>query len=270
MTDSKNTADNPPKPSKAKKQTAKLETPPKPDATPKADTPPKPDATPKAEKPPKADKSAAVEKAPKPEEKPSKLVIEPALALLEFSSIAAGVLSADAMVKRATLEVVHAGTVQPGRFLVLLGGLVAEVEEALKAGLETTPDALVDHIFLPGVHPDVVRALAGGREVKAEDALGIVETYNVPAAIHAADKGIKGAEVTLMEVRLADGLGGKGIVLFTGKVSDVEAAIEISDEALKDGGQMLRHVVIPQLHSDIAKIVRANTRFGSNLGWEKA
>ena len=73
-----------------------------------------------------------------------------------------------------------------------------------------------------------------------------------------------------MEVRLADGLGGKGIVLFTGKVSDVEAAIEISDEALKEGGQMLRHVVIPQLHSDIAKIVRANTRFGSHLDWEKA
>src|SRR5688572_18252010 len=103
-----------------------------------------------------------------------KLVIEPALALLEFSSIAAGILAADAMVKRASLAVVHAGTVQPGRFLVLLGGEVAEVEESFKAGRETIPDALSDHIFLPNVHPDVVRALSGSRSLKTDDALGIV------------------------------------------------------------------------------------------------
>src|SRR5262245_61064249 len=94
------------------------------------------------------------------------LVIEPALALLEFTSIAAGVQAGDAMVKRATLDVVHAGTVQPGHFLVLIGGPVAEVEEALKAGKETAPDVLHDHIFLPGVHPEVVRALAGKRSLK--------------------------------------------------------------------------------------------------------
>jgi bacterial microcompartment shell protein len=197
------------------------------------------------------------------------LVIEPALALLEFSSIAAGVLAGDAMVKRATLDVIHAGTVQPGRFLVLIGGEVAEVEEALKAGKEAAPDVLTDHIFLPGVHPDVVRALGGGRSPKEDDALGIVETCTVPAAIHAADKGVKGAEVNLMEIRLADGLGGKGIVFFTGLVADVEAALDIVDKAL-DANQKVRQVVISQLHAEMAKIIRANTRFGANLGWDNA
>jgi microcompartment protein CcmL/EutN len=196
----------------------------------------------------------------------SPLVIDPALALLEFSSIAAGVLAGDAMVKRATLEVVHAGTVQPGRFLVLVGGAVAEVEEALKAGREAAPDALNDHIFLPGVHPDVVRALAGGRSPKADDALGIMETRTVPAAIHAADKGVKGAQVNLLEIRLADGLDGKGLVFFTGIVSDVEAALELADAALQPG-QKVRHVVIPQLHSDIARLIQTNTHFGAQLGW---
>ena len=197
------------------------------------------------------------------------LVIEPALALLEFSSIAAGLLSADAMVKRSTLAVVHAGTVQPGRFLVLIGGEVAEVEESLKAGRETAPDALSDHIFLPNVHPEVVRALSAGRAIKPDDALGIVETCTVPSAIHAADKGIKGAEVTLMEIRLADGLGGKGIVLFSGAVSDVEAALEITNGVLTES-QKVRQVVIPQLHDDIARVIRDNTRFGAQLGWPPA
>jgi microcompartment protein CcmL/EutN len=200
---------------------------------------------------------------------PKPLVIDPALALLEFTSIAAGVFAADAMAKRATLDVIHAGTVQPGRFLVLVGGLVAEVEEAAKAGREAIPDALKDHLLLAGVHPDVVRALAGGRSLEQFDALGIIETFTVAAAIHAADKGVKGAEVKLLEVRLADGLDGKGLVFFTGIVSDVEAALEIAGSALKPD-QIVRQVVIPQLHGDIAKLIRVNTRFGAQLGWDQA
>src|SRR6266496_2185869 len=89
------------------------------------------------------------------------LIIEPALALLEFSSIAAGVYAGDAIVKRAQLDVIHAGTVQPGRYLILIGGSVAEVEEALKAGQENALDSLNHHVFLPGVHPDVARAIGG-------------------------------------------------------------------------------------------------------------
>jgi len=195
------------------------------------------------------------------------VTIDPALALLEFSSIAAGVLAADAMVKKAPLDIIRAGTVQPGRFLVLVGGPVAEVEEALKAGLEAAPDVLNDHIFLPGVHPDVVRALAGQRSIKTDDALGIVETVTVPAAIHAADKGVKGASVNLMEIRLADGLGGKGIVFFTGAVADVEAALDITDSAL-EAKQKVRHVVISQLHVDLAEVLRVGSRFGVQLNWQ--
>jgi microcompartment protein CcmL/EutN len=197
------------------------------------------------------------------------LKIEPALALLEFSSIAAGVMAGDAMVKRATLTAVHAGTVQPGRFLVLIGGEVAEVEEALKAGLASAPDVLNDHIFLPGVHADVVRALSGGRALENGDALGIIETRNVPAAIHAADRGVKGAQVTLQEIRLADGLGGKGIVFFSGRISDVEAALDLVDGVLAPE-QKVRQVVISQLHTEIAKILQADTRFGAQLGWPNA
>lgn len=196
-----------------------------------------------------------------------KSAIDPALALLEYSSIAAGIEAADAMVKRAEMAVVQAGTVQPGRLLVLLGGAVAEIEEALKAGLAVAPDALTDRIFLPAVDQQVVQALLGNRQTdKLADniALGIVETRTVPAAIHAADKGVKGAEVTLMEMRLADGLGGKGIVFFTGLVADVEAALAITDESLTDE-QRIRQVVIPQLHLDLADVIGVNTRFGMQL-----
>ncbi|MAS33145.1 MAG: propanediol utilization protein [Anaerolineaceae bacterium] len=197
-------------------------------------------------------------------------IIEPALALLEYSSIAAGIEAADAMVKRAEVDVVQAGTVQPGNLLVLLGGPVAEVEEALKAGLPVAADALLDHIFLPAVDPAVVRALAAQRDTRALElastAVGMIETRTVPAAIRAADAAVKGADVTLMEMRLADGLGGKGIVFLTGDVSDMEAALEITAALLTDA-QKVRQVVIPQLHGDIAGIINRNSRFGVQLAW---
>ncbi len=195
-----------------------------------------------------------------------KLIIDPALALLEFSSIAAGVYAGDAMIKRAQLDVIHAGTVQPGRYLVLIGGSVAEVQEALKAGQENALDSLTDHVFLAGVHPDVVRAIGGGRVTELNDALGIVETLTVSSAIQAADKGVKGAQVSLVEVRLADGLHGKGLVFFSGLVSDVEAAIELSTQSLRTG-QLVKQVVISQIHAEMAAIVKNTTRFGSQLGW---
>ena len=135
-------------------------------------------------------------------------MIEPALALLEFSSIAAGIQAADAMVKRAPIDVIKAGTVQPGKYLVLIGGEVADVEESLAAGREVCGDATVDFVYLPQVHPEVVEVVGGGRVPEVTDALGVVETTTVAAAIHAADAGVKGAQVRLVEVRLADGLGG--------------------------------------------------------------
>ena len=191
-------------------------------------------------------------------------MIEPALALIEFSSIAAGIQAADAMVKRAPIDVIKTGTVQPGKYLVLIGGQVADVEESLATGREVGGAAAVDFVYLPQVHPSVVEAIGGGRAPQAAaDALGVIETTTVAAAIHAADAGVKGAEVQILEVRLADGLGGKGIVLYTGLVGDVEAAIEIGVGVLRQPDLLVRQVVIPQLHREMWENIDRATRFFS-------
>jgi microcompartment protein CcmL/EutN len=192
-------------------------------------------------------------------------MIEPALALVEFGSIAAGIQAADAMVKRAPIDVIKTGTVQPGKYLVLIGGMVADVEESLAAGREVGATAVVDYILLPQVHPEVVEAVGGGRVPDITDSLGVIETTTVAASIHAADAGIKGAEVRLVEVRLADGLGGKGIVLFSGLVADVEAAIEIGVGVLERPELLVRQVVIPQLHSEMWDNVAEATRFRTRV-----
>jgi len=188
-------------------------------------------------------------------------MFEPALSLVEFSSIAAGIQAADAMVKRSPIEVIQAGTVQPGKYLVLIGGLTADVEESLAAGQQVGGAAIVDIVYLPQVHPELVEALHGGRVAEPRDALGVVETTSVAAAIHAADAGLKAAVVRLVEIRLADGLGGKGIVLFSGLVADVEIAVEQGVAALDRPDQLVWQVVIPQLHEELWANLSQATRF---------
>jgi microcompartment protein CcmL/EutN len=203
----------------------------------------------------------------------------PALALLEFNSIAAGIAAGDAMVKRAPVGRIHAGTVQPGHYLVLVAGDVASVQEAVQAGKETGQSSLRDAIFLPNIHPDVITALTGVLPEAAgllqprspylnPEALGVMETQTVAAAIHAADAGVKGADVTLLQLRLADGLGGKGLVLFTGLVADVEAAVAVGTAVCQP--HLLRQAIIPQLHAEMWENMKGYGRFGGHFGWEAA
>lgn len=191
--------------------------------------------------------------------------MQPAIALLEFSSVAVGVLSGDAMVKRAPVEVTYAGTVHPGKYLVLVGGDVASVEESYAAGLDAGREVLVDRIFLPAVHPEVVRVLRGMRGRVTREGLGVVETATAAAAVGAADRGLKGAEVDLVELKLADRLGGKAYCVFSGTVSDIEAAVEVAVGGLASPDALVAKVIIPDLHPEMLANLEAATEFSSRI-----
>jgi microcompartment protein CcmL/EutN len=195
--------------------------------------------------------------------------MEPSLALIEFNSIAIGIQAGDAMVKKAPIASIKAGTVQPGKYLVLIAGQVAEVDESLRAGIEWGGASVIDTVFLPQVHPSVVEAVGGGRVEGVGAALGVIETSDVAATIQAADAGVKGAEVTLREIRLADGLGGKAFCLFQGEVQDVEAAVEIGVGALPTPEVLVSQVVIPQLHPEMGENLLASSYFGERAGRDK-
>jgi microcompartment protein CcmL/EutN len=172
------------------------------------------------------------------------------------------------MVKKAPVETIQSGTVQPGHYLVMVTGDVASVEEAVNAGRETGQDALRDLIFLPNVHPGVIEGISGNRQKMDGDALGVVETDSVAAVIGAADAGLKGAEVTLWQLRLADGLGGKGLAFFSGLVADVEAAVNIALTHV--GSHLVRQVIVPQLHPEMEENIALDGRFGTHYNWPPA
>lgn len=167
------------------------------------------------------------------------------------------------MVKASPIGSIHAGTVHPGKYLVLARGDTASVEIALATGREAGGGHVNDWVFLPDIHPEVAEAVAAdvNRAALGHEALGIVETTTVAAVIDCADAGVKAADVVVSSVQLADGLGGKGYVLFSGVVAEVEAAVEAAISRAGPHGTLIRSDVIAQLHEEMAENLGAELRF---------
>jgi bacterial microcompartment shell protein len=174
-----------------------------------------------------------------------------AIAAIETSSIAQGTVVGDAMVKVAEVELIEACPISPGKYWVLVGGEVGPVGHAYRRGLEIAADTLLDHLFIPQLHDHVVPALRGTAPGRDDDALGVLETLTAAAAIVAADRAAKAADVTVRDIRLANGLGGKGVVYLTGDGSNVQAAIEAGRAEASQRGLLSRSVVIPRLHAQM-------------------
>ena len=85
------------------------------------------------------------------------------------------------------------------------------------------------------------------------NAVGIVEYFSVTASILGADAAAKAAEVTLLEVRLGTGIGGKSFVTLTGDVAAVEAGVEAASEPAKEAGMLVNSVVIPSPDVELFK-----------------
>lgn len=190
--------------------------------------------------------------------------MQPALGLLELDSIAVGIVAGDAMAKRSPIDLLYAGTVHPGKYLVLVAGAVADVEEAMEAGEELGAGSILDRVLLPDVHDEVVAAMRGARRTADGEALGVIETRTVASLLEAADAGVKGARVRLLELRLADGIGGKAYLLFGGPLAEVEAAVEIGGARAGAAGAAITRV-IAQLHAEMRENLEAAPRFRERL-----
>jgi len=170
-----------------------------------------------------------------------------AIGAVETSSIAQGLVTGDAMVKMAEVSLLQATTLTPGKYWVLIGGEVATVRASVRRGVEVAAETLLDSLFIPQLHEQVLPAIAGTVPYRDDDALGVIETLSAASAIEAADAAAKAAAVTLRDLRLSNGIGGKGVVYLTGDVSDVQAAVDAGRALALRKSLLARSVVIPRL-----------------------
>ena len=181
--------------------------------------------------------------------------MEPAVGFIEFNSVAAGIFATDAMAKRSEVKVIDSRSVCPGKYIILVTGMTGPVDESLQAGIEAGADAVTDHLFLPNVHPQVIPAILAAGPVGELQAIGVIETFSIPSCILAADAAAKVAEIRLLEIRLANRLGGKSFVTLTGEIPDIEAAMETGEKKVMEIGALVRTVIIPRPHPDLAQFI---------------
>ena len=168
-----------------------------------------------------------------------------AIGMVEFSSIARGIYAADQMVKISEVEIVTAQTICPGKYIALVEGDVAAVQDSVRIGEQFAGEYFVDSLVIPTGPHGIFPAITGATMPEHVTALGIFETFSVATMITAADQILKAAELESIEIRLGTGLGGKSFFTFTGDVAAVETGVEAGRAVAEAKGLMVDAEVIP-------------------------
>ncbi|MBN2049734.1 MAG: BMC domain-containing protein [Spirochaetales bacterium] len=173
------------------------------------------------------------------------------LGVQEYTAIADGLVALDLMVKEAPVEVLSCVTVTPGKYIIIITGDEASVDASLKRARREFPQGIMEELFIPHLHTGVGPALLGEIGAVELDALGVIESFSVAAGIEAADVCAKRADVRLLKIGFGSGMGGKATVRFTGRIGEVQAALEAGKAVVEAKGRLCRSIIIPRPHGDI-------------------
>ena len=179
----------------------------------------------------------------------------PAIGIVELNSVAAGFFATDVMVKKAQVSILKSSPICAGKYMILINGSEEDVNEAMETGLEAAGAFLVDSIIIHNIHDDVAPAITGTSVVDELDAVGILETFSVASTVIAADVAVKESEVKLIDIRLANGLGGKSYFTMTGDLSDVQSSMARAKDSATGKGMYVNDRIIAIPHEDMDEVV---------------
>lgn len=166
------------------------------------------------------------------------------IGFMELSSIASGIEIADAMLKAANVELLFAKASCPGKYYIMVAGLVSAVESSVREGQSMGKGHIVDSLVLSKIHPQVIKAISMSAMPENIRAIGVMEFFSVTASLIAADRAVKTSNVELIDIRLGTGIGGKSFVTLTGEPTAVEAAVTVASKPAMETGMLVNKIVI--------------------------
>jgi len=177
------------------------------------------------------------------------------IGLIEVMNVSKGIRVTDEMLKSAGVTLIQSGSVCPGKFVTLVGGDLSSIQAAIERAAQIAEDSMIDKFVIGNLGDKVFEAICGTAVVKEKKSLGIIETFTAASAIEAADAAVKAAVVSLIEVRVARGLGGKCFVTLTGDVADVTAAVEAGARIAAKTGVLINTEIIAKPHPELWEAV---------------
>ena len=174
-----------------------------------------------------------------------------AIGVIELKSIPKGVEATDAALKSAGVDLVAAHPACPGKFEIILTGSISNVSAAVSHVLNKFDGYIIDSSVMGRIDEQVISALFGTQTGEKKGSLGLIETYSAATTIKAADIAVKTARVAIYDLRVSRGMGGKGVIMLTGEVGDVTAAVEAGANYAKQSGQMSSHAILAAPHENL-------------------
>ena len=174
-----------------------------------------------------------------------------AIGVIELKSIPKGVEAADAALKSSGIEMVSAHPSCPGKYEIILTGSISDVSVAIQHVNKRFDGYVIDSAVMGKIEEQVIQALVGTQVGERKGSLGLIETFSASSAIKAADIAVKTARVEIYDLRVSRGMGGKGVVMLTGDVGDVTAAVEAGANYAKELSTLSSFTVIAAPHSEL-------------------
>ena len=176
-----------------------------------------------------------------------------AVGVVELKSIAKGIEACDGALKSAAIRLVSAHPACPGKYEIVFTGGLADVMAALEQVKNNFEGYIIDQSMMGRIDEQVVKALFGSQTTQPQGSMAVIETFSAASAIRAADIAVKTAKVDILDLRVSRGMGGKGVVILTGDVSDVTAAAEAGSAYAKERGLLTGYSEIASPHEELWK-----------------
>lgn len=174
-----------------------------------------------------------------------------AIGVIELKNIPKGVEATDAALKSAGVEMVSAHPSCPGKYEIILTGSISNVTASVSHVLSKFDGYVIDSSIMGRIDEQVITALFGTQKTERKGALGLIETFSAATTIKAADLAVKTAKVEIFDLRVSRGMGGKGVVMLTGEIGDVAAAVEAGANYAMTTGQLSAQSVIAAPHEEL-------------------
>jgi microcompartment protein CcmL/EutN len=199
----------------------------------------------------------------------------PSLAFLEISNLVPALLVADRCSKAAGVEIVGIESTMGAEQCIKLAGSAADVREAGEQGvaLARRMGAGADLVVIPGPTGETrevstrtpafipllgIYDLREKREhpMTTSDALGLIETQGLVAALHATDEMLKASAVELVG---KEKIGAAYVtIVVRGDVAAVQTAVEVGRQTVERlQGKLIMADVITRPHPELAALLPA-------------
>jgi microcompartment protein CcmL/EutN len=196
-----------------------------------------------------------------------------ALALLEIGNLTPALLVADRCAKAAGVRILGIESADSAAQCIKLVGPAGDVREAAEVGLALARQmGTTAEMVVMAAPEDATRQLASqppvysplleiydsrvprDEHMKSSDAIGLLETQGLVAALHAADEMLKSAAVTLVG---KEKIGAAYVtIIVRGDVAAVQSAIESGKQTVERlGGKLIMADVIARPHAELAALL---------------